>query len=178
MLRLLEVRVGIKEEHFLELPLVKVVCEIFHRVGANARDVLILVGMQMPQHFDPVLHEVADFDSDLHADRNFVGESLAKTDKETAVATANISHLALPVADVWIQLCPRLMTIVRLAIELVWMTWAKNTRNTRQLEIQSVLPKNLLNEVVIADGIAVGSLSIESLLRQANLLLFNVHFCF
>lgn len=68
VLRLLEVRVRIQEKHFLELSLVEIVCEIFHGVGANAGDVLVLAWMQMSQHFDPVLYEVADFHSDLHSD--------------------------------------------------------------------------------------------------------------
>lgn len=85
----LEMRIRIQEEHFLELSLVEVISEIFHRVGANACDVLVLSRVDFPQHFNAILNVVRNFNSDFHADGNLVGKRFAKADQESSVAASD-----------------------------------------------------------------------------------------
>lgn len=82
-------RIRIQEEHFAELSFVEVVCEIFHRVGADASDVLVLTRMKLPQHIDSILHVIADLHADFHSDRDLVRVGFAEADEEAAVAAAN-----------------------------------------------------------------------------------------
>lgn len=89
MLRLLEMRIRIKEEHLAELTLDEVIGDIFHRVRSNALNVLILIRMDVSQRHNSVLDIIRHFHADLHADRVLIRISFTEIHEKATVTAAD-----------------------------------------------------------------------------------------
>ena len=67
MLRFLEVRIGEKEKHLLELSFVEEVRKVLHSIGAQDSNVGVLEWRVVLEGCYPVLHIIRHFHSDFQA---------------------------------------------------------------------------------------------------------------
>mmetsp|Transcript_5850 Transcript_5850/g.11014 ORF Transcript_5850/g.11014 Transcript_5850/m.11014 type:complete len:283 (+) Transcript_5850:444-1292(+) len=141
----LEVRVGEAEEELAELPALEVVGEVAHRIGAQHGCVAVLPGFLHPQGFDAQPHELAHLGSDFHAKGALFGVEFGERNREPTEPAAHVENRRLGccalLAPFWVERAP---------ITLVGANW-------------------ILEGVVVAQRIDVGTGAIESFLRHFTL---------
>lgn len=116
MLRLLEVRIRVQEEHLRQLPLAEEVRQILHGVRPQTGDVLVLVLVLRTQSFDPVHDVVGNLHADFEPQGELVREEFSESDQEASVPAADVSEFHLVLADFRVEHRP---------IEVIWMSRAK-----------------------------------------------------
>ena len=101
VLRALEVRVGEKEEHLVELALVEVVGAELHDVGTNARDVVelgdlalakLVRGVLGARNLDRMVDNVSDAVADLDSHDQLVGVEGSEGVEQTAETAADVGE--------------------------------------------------------------------------------------
>lgn len=116
MLGFLKVWIWIQEEKLAELTFMEEVCKVFHCVGSQTSNVVVLTGVQKTKSFNSVDHVVGHLNSNLHSKSKFVRISLAETYQKSSITASNISKLHFISVDCGIKLSP---------IVQAWVTWAE-----------------------------------------------------